>query len=49
MYLHVKFGKIHAGNSGNFRVWPCFVTEFGRGGLGIIFHNKPDSVDYFPQ
>jgi hypothetical protein len=27
--VHGDYGKIHAGNSENFRVWPCFVTEFG--------------------
>jgi hypothetical protein len=42
-------------NSENFRVWQHFITEFGKNfplsqrGLGIIFHYKPDSVDYFPQ
>jgi hypothetical protein len=26
---HGDCGKIHAGNSENFRVWRVFVTEFG--------------------
>ena len=27
--LHDGYGKIHAGNSEDFRVWRVFVTEFG--------------------
>ena len=40
--------KNSCSNSENFRVCLHFTSEFGKGGLGIIFHNKPDSVDYFP-
>ena len=49
-----NFCKNSCSNSENFRVCLHFTSVFGKYfpvcgyPLGIIFHNKPDSVDYFP-
>ena len=52
MPTHVISGKIHAKLYALIRQTSEFVHVLLRslaGGLGIIFHNKPDSGDYFPQ
>jgi hypothetical protein len=35
--VHEGYGKIHAGNSEDFRVWLSFITDFGI--LRLLFPN----------